>query len=118
MSDDYIKFLENAIKKYEGIVSDFDSDREAIIKMLKVILESNKQICQDIELLANPKNPSGKEESAKLIRDIIKDKLIQQIGRYTNDILSIRDYVKTDPSEYKLSGVKYALPVIYPVKYR
>jgi len=116
MSDDYTKSLEETIAKQEGVIEDFLKDRENITKMLGKIIQGTHDICNDIELLANPKNPSGSDKQLDTIRSVIKNKLIQELKSYANSLATVSSYSNSDPSEYRVSGKHWAIPVIRPVK--
>jgi hypothetical protein len=112
MTDDYTKSLEETIAKQEKVIEDFIKDRENIVKMLGVIAQSSHDICSDIELLANPKNPSGGTAQLDTIRNVIKNKLIQQLKSHANNIGLISSYAYTDPSDYRATGRTWAIPII------
>jgi hypothetical protein len=110
MTDDYSKSLEDALKKQEQVIEDFIRDRENITKMLGVMIKGTHEICGDIELLANPKNPSGGDPS--IIRDVIKKKLLQELKSYANSLAIVSSYAAQDPTEYKVTGKHWAVPVV------
>lgn len=116
MTDDYTKSLEETVRKLEGVINDYLKDRENISKLLGTLVQSSHEICGDIELLANPKNPLGGEKSASIMRGVIKDKLIQMFKKFANDIVIVSSYTKQDPSEYRSTGVYDAVPRIHTVK--
>lgn len=118
MSDEYTKSLEETIAKQERVIEDFGADRDRIVKMLKTLQQSASEIRADIDRLADPLCPSGGEPQKAIIRDVIKKKLHETMGRFCDDITVIMSYSNSDPSEYKKTGKHWAVPVIRTVKDR
>jgi hypothetical protein len=116
MSDDYTKSLEETIAKQERVIEDFVKDRDRIVKMLDTIRKSTYEIKGDIEKLADPLNPAGSAAALKIIQEVMKNKLIQTLQKYSDDISGIISYSNTDPSEYMKTGKHWAVPVIRSVK--
>jgi len=111
MSDDYIKTLEDTVTKKDEIIEELYRDRDRIHKMLMVLKDNELDIKAQMEAFLVPLNP-GRPQDLETIRETIKKKIYGYIDNIAHQMDAISCYTKTDPTEYRVSGKHYGVPVI------